>query len=125
MRLKDKVVIVTGGAKGIGRAYCLGAAAEGGHVVVADIADPTPTVKEIEALGAQALGVACDVSREDDTQRLATETLARPRAGGVRHPRERDRPRVHAEWREREEHHGRAEAGERPGADAEAGRGAG
>src|SRR5437899_12180446 len=77
MRLKDKVVIVTGGAKGIGRAYCLGAAAEGGHVVVADIADPTPTVKEIEALGAQALGVACDVSREDDTQRLATETLAR------------------------------------------------
>src|SRR3989442_6476216 len=77
MRLKDKVVIVTGGAKGIGRAYCLGAAAEGGHVVVADIADPTPTVKEIEALGAQALGFACDVSREDDTQRLATETLAR------------------------------------------------
>src|SRR5213594_4027067 len=77
MRLKDKVVIVTGGAKGIGRAYCLGAAAEGGQVVVADVADPTPTVKEIEALGAQALGVACDVSREDDTQRLATETLAR------------------------------------------------
>ena len=77
MRLKDKVVIVTGGAQGIGRAYCLGAATEGGRVVVADIADPTATVKDIEALGAQALGVVCDVSREEDTRRLATETLAR------------------------------------------------
>jgi len=77
MRLDDKVVIVTGGAKGIGRAYCLGAAAEGARVVVVDLADPTPTVKEVEARGAQALGVECDVAREADTRRLATETLAR------------------------------------------------
>ncbi len=77
MRLKDKVMIVTGGAKGIGRAYCLGVAAEGARVVVADIADSKSTVKEIEARGAQVLGVECDVSREKDTQRLATETLAR------------------------------------------------
>jgi len=77
MRLEDKVIIVTGGAKGIGRAYCLGAAAEGARVVVADVADPKQTVNEVEARGAQALGVECDVSREADTQRLATETLAR------------------------------------------------
>jgi NAD(P)-dependent dehydrogenase (short-subunit alcohol dehydrogenase family) len=76
MRLTDKVVVVSGGAKGIGRAYALGVAAAGARVVVADIADPKPTVNEIEARGAQALGVACDVSREADTQRLATETLA-------------------------------------------------
>ena len=77
MRLTDKVVIVTGGAKGIGRAYSLGVAAEGARVVVADVADSKPTVKEIEARGGQALGVECDVSREADTQRVATETLAR------------------------------------------------
>jgi len=77
MRLKDKVVIVTGGARGIGRAYCLGLAAEGARVVVADVLDPKPVVTEIEGRGAQALGVSCDVSREADTQRLATETLAR------------------------------------------------
>jgi NAD(P)-dependent dehydrogenase (short-subunit alcohol dehydrogenase family) len=77
MRLKDRVAIVTGGGKGIGRAYCLGLAAEGARVVVADIADPKPTVTEIEGRGGQALGVECDVSREADTQRLATETLAR------------------------------------------------
>jgi NAD(P)-dependent dehydrogenase (short-subunit alcohol dehydrogenase family) len=77
MRLKDRVVIVTGGARGIGREYCLGAAAEGPRVMAADIADPKPTVKEIEGGGGQALGVECDVSRRGDTQRLATETLAR------------------------------------------------
>jgi NAD(P)-dependent dehydrogenase (short-subunit alcohol dehydrogenase family) len=77
MRLKDKVCIVTGGAKGIGRAYSLGLAAEGARVVVADIVDPEPTVKEIEAGGGQALGVGCDVSREEDTQRMATQALDR------------------------------------------------
>src|SRR5207245_8825179 len=77
MRLEDKVVIVTGGAKGIGRAYSLGVAAEGARVVVADIVDPKPTVTEIEARGGQALGVECDVSREADTLRLGTETIAR------------------------------------------------
>src|SRR5215475_8973021 len=77
MRLDGKVTIVTGGSKGIGRAYCLGVATEGARVVVADIADPKPVADEIEARGAQALAVECDVSREADTQRLATETLAR------------------------------------------------
>jgi NAD(P)-dependent dehydrogenase (short-subunit alcohol dehydrogenase family) len=77
MRLEDKVVIVTGGGSGIGRAYSLGVAREGARVVVADIADAQATVKAIEAGGAQALGVACDVSREEDTLRLATETIAR------------------------------------------------
>ena len=76
MRLKDKVVIVTGGARGIGRAYGLAVAAEGAKVVVADVADGKPALKEIEGLGAQALVVECDVSREADTLRLATETLA-------------------------------------------------
>jgi len=77
MRLTDRVVIVTGGGQGIGRAYALGLAAEGARVVVADIANPEPTVKEIEARGGQALGVACDVSREGDTQHMATTALAR------------------------------------------------
>ena len=37
MRLKDKVVIVTGGANGIGRTYCEGLVSEGAKVLVADI----------------------------------------------------------------------------------------
>src|SRR2546422_10853680 len=84
MRLENKVVIVTGGAKGIGRAYSLGAAAEGARVVVADIGDPKPTVTEIEARGGQALGVECGVSRAADTLRLATESSGRVGRIGVR-----------------------------------------
>jgi NAD(P)-dependent dehydrogenase (short-subunit alcohol dehydrogenase family) len=77
VRLKDRVVIVTGGASGMGRTYCLGVAAEGARVVVADVADARSTVDEIEGRGGQALGLTCDVSREDDTLRLAGETLGR------------------------------------------------
>jgi NAD(P)-dependent dehydrogenase (short-subunit alcohol dehydrogenase family) len=77
MRLEDKVVIITGGAKGIGRAYALGASGEGARVVVADIVDPKPTVQAIEARGGQALAVECDVANEGDTQRLATATQER------------------------------------------------
>ena len=77
MRLEDKVIIITGGGSGMGRAYALGVAAEGARVVVADIADPQATVKEIEAGGGQALGIVCDVSREEDTLRLAADAVAR------------------------------------------------
>src|SRR5206468_11068786 len=77
MRLSDRVVIVTGAGRGIGRAYALGLAAEGARVVAADVLDCKPVGTEIETRGGQALAAACDVSREADTQRLATETLAR------------------------------------------------
>jgi 3-oxoacyl-[acyl-carrier protein] reductase len=77
MRLADKVIIVTGGASGMGRTYCLGLAAAGARVVVADIDDPQATVKEVATGGGQALGVTCDVSQEGDTRRMAAETLAR------------------------------------------------
>ena len=77
MRLKEKVIIITGGATGIGRAYSLGCAAEGARVVVADIAETQPVVKEIEARGGQALGVQCDVSQEQETLSLATRTVDR------------------------------------------------
>jgi 3-oxoacyl-[acyl-carrier protein] reductase len=73
----DKVIIITGGGTGMGRAYALGVAAEGARVVVADIADPQATVKEIEAGGQQALGILCDVSREEDTLRLAAQAVTR------------------------------------------------
>ena len=40
--LKDKIVIVTGGGHGIGKAYCFGFARSGSRVIVADIDRPAP-----------------------------------------------------------------------------------
>ena len=56
MRLKDKVVIVTGGASGLGRTFSIGLAHEGAKVAVCSHAtDPGPVVNEIKAKGGQAL----------------------------------------------------------------------
>ena len=63
--LKDKVVIVTGGAHGIGKAYCLGFGRAGARVVLADIdgeAAAHVASQVIQETGAQALTVAVDVS---------------------------------------------------------------
>ena len=51
-RLQDRVIIVTGGAHGIGRAYCEGLAREGARVVVADL-DPEGAESVVKALGAE------------------------------------------------------------------------
>jgi NAD(P)-dependent dehydrogenase (short-subunit alcohol dehydrogenase family) len=56
MQLKDKVAVVTGGGRGLGRAYCEALAAEGALVVAADIRDTADTVATIEAAGGQAVG---------------------------------------------------------------------
>lgn len=76
MRLEGKVAIITGGARNIGREYCLGMAAEGADIVVADIRDPSATVAEIEELGRKAIGIEVDVSDEASVQRMVDETMS-------------------------------------------------
>ena len=48
MRLKGKVVIVTGGARGLGKTYALALCGEGARVVVADVLDLKEAQKAIE-----------------------------------------------------------------------------
>ncbi|GMV80460.1 MAG: 3-oxoacyl-ACP reductase [Planctomycetota bacterium] len=62
-RLKDRVAIVTGGARGIGEGCAKAMADEGARVVVADVkdADAARTVREIEARGGTAVYVRTDV----------------------------------------------------------------
>ena len=72
-RLKDRVIIVTGGAHGIGRAYCRGLAAEGAKVVVADldIGAAEAVVRSLGELGSDALAVRADVSQAEDVDAMA------------------------------------------------------
>jgi len=74
--LKDKIVIVTGGAHGIGKAYCRGFAKAGARVVVADIDKPA-AVATAEEIGAQALAIHVDVSNEASTKAMATQAVER------------------------------------------------
>lgn len=71
MRLKDKVAIITGSARGIGRACALRFVEEGAYVVVADLLDGTAVTEEIAAKGGKAIAVVTDVTSESSTQKLA------------------------------------------------------
>src|SRR5574342_429905 len=76
--LKDKVVIVTGGGHGIGRAYCLGFGGAGAKVVVADIDEPAAVkvAKEVNTqTDAKSLSVKVDVSNETSAQMMVQTIL--------------------------------------------------
>ncbi|HEY7713579.1 MAG TPA: SDR family oxidoreductase [Candidatus Binatia bacterium] len=78
--LKDKVVIITGGAHGIGKAYCLAFGQAGAHVVVADVDEPAADLVADEvskSFSAQALALPTDVSNEAATKEMAARTLGR------------------------------------------------
>jgi len=57
MRLKDKVTLITGGARGIGRAIAIAFAKEGADIVIADVnqQEAEKTAQEIEAMGRKTL----------------------------------------------------------------------
>jgi 3-oxoacyl-[acyl-carrier protein] reductase len=75
--LDKKVAIVTGGARGLGEAYCLRLAQEGARVAVADILEKEASgvVGEIKAAGGQAVAIKADVTSEAETKRMAEETV--------------------------------------------------
>jgi NAD(P)-dependent dehydrogenase (short-subunit alcohol dehydrogenase family) len=77
MLLEGKNIIVTGGASGIGRACCVGAAKEGANVAVADInrAGAEETAGMVRQVGRKAIVVEMDTSKAADAERMTRETL--------------------------------------------------
>jgi NAD(P)-dependent dehydrogenase (short-subunit alcohol dehydrogenase family) len=73
MDIKDKVVVVTGGANGIGRALCRRFASEGARAVV--VADLDSNGAEKVASEIKGLAVSIDVSNESDNKRLVEEAI--------------------------------------------------
>ncbi len=88
MLLKNRISIITGGSSGIGRGIALEFAREGASVVIADKQESplqgkyhekdaaTPTVQEIEELGAQGIFIKTDVSDESQVAQMIQQTVA-------------------------------------------------
>ncbi len=85
LSLKDKVAIITGASRGIGKAMALGMAREGATVVVAARSETErsnapgtihATAAEIQARGGRALALPCNVREEESIHKMVQETLA-------------------------------------------------
>ena len=74
MNLAGKIVVVTGGGNGIGRALCLRFAAEGAKAVVVADLNAATAAQVADEIGATA--ITADVSREADVVRLVKQTIA-------------------------------------------------
>ncbi len=83
MKLKDKIAMVTGGSRGIGREIALLYAKEGAKVAVTarNAEQLSGVVKEIEGSGGEAIGVTGDVSKQEDVQKMVEATMEK--FGGI------------------------------------------
>ena len=77
LQLKNKVAVITGPAKGMGRAVTLAFAEHGARLVLAgrDTAAIEPVAAEARALGVPAIVVPCDLTQAEQTEALASQAL--------------------------------------------------
>lgn len=73
--MKDKIVLVTGAAQGIGWATAKAFAAAGATVVLSDLIAPLEKVQELNAAGYSAAGIACDVADEHQVQKMIDQIV--------------------------------------------------
>lgn len=77
MMLDNKIAIVTGAGRGIGRGIVLALAKEGANIVISDINedDCKKVLMEVKALGKGGLVIKCDVSKKEEVDNLIAKTM--------------------------------------------------
>src|SRR3990167_662024 len=78
MRLKNKIALITGSSKGIGKATALLFAKEGAKIVVnyfSSEKEASAVVDEIKKIGSDAIAIKCDVSKETDVKKMVQKII--------------------------------------------------
>ena len=77
MRLKEKVALITGSTRGIGKEFAIGFAKEGAKVIIhgRNLEKARAVAKEIEMIGVQSIAIAGDVSLSQDVTRMTEEAF--------------------------------------------------
>src|SRR3989344_2980201 len=76
MKLQNRVALITGSSRGIGKATALLFAREGAKVIVnynKAEKEANEVVKEISKLGSEAIAIKCDVSKEDEVKKMVCD----------------------------------------------------
>ncbi len=78
MRLKNKIAVVTGSSRGVGKAVALGFAKEGAKVVInysSNVKAAEEVVQSIKSMKSDAVAVKADVARKSEVKRLISSTI--------------------------------------------------
>ena len=75
--LTDKVAIITGSARGIGKAIAIKLASEGAHIVISDVMEDemNQTLEEIKKISPDSIAVKADVTNRADVQNMVKSAM--------------------------------------------------